>query len=146
MQVSVGTCGKGRSEICSSTAGQTCAAFCKVLLPYFFHRVKVILSEALPSPNRARSYMDVLYLSRRAATIKDTAIIDARRCALTVIHFPEHSTMVPADNDLEHTPSLSSDAPACSTAAYDPAFLVPFCLQVSILPLPTDIDWQSFLL
>lgn len=69
----------------------------------------------------------------RAAIIKDTAVLDARRSALSVIHFPEQCSLLPAgDQPLEAL--SSSNLPACSAAGYDPAFLVPFTLQVREAP------------
>ncbi|CAL8471989.1 g11531 [Coccomyxa elongata] len=65
----------------------------------------------------------------RAAIIKDTALVDARRCALSVIHFPDQTRLLPANDKAEDSAVLSRCAPACSAAGYDPAFIIPFCVQ-----------------
>ncbi|BDA47572.1 probable nucleolar pre-ribosomal-associated protein 1 at C-terminar half [Coccomyxa sp. Obi] len=65
----------------------------------------------------------------RAAIIKDTALLDARRCALSVIHFPEQTKLLLAIEEAEDSAMFSRCAPACSAAGYDPAFIIPFCVQ-----------------
>lgn len=69
--------------------------------------------------------------AHRAAIIKDAAFLDPRRCALSVLFFPEQCTSLAI---VDH-PSLGGTtsamtAPACSSAGSDPSFMVPFCVQV----------------
>jgi len=54
--------------------------------------------------------------------------VDLRLVGVTVSHFPQSRTLAADEGDEDPTPS--SRGIGCSSAGYDPAYLLPFCCQV----------------
>ena len=70
----------------------------------------------------------------RTAALRDAALPDARRIALTAVHFPARCALSGDEHEEpDQASGLGRDAAALCPAGYDPAFLLPFCIQV----LPT---------
>lgn len=70
------------------------------------------------------------WVPRRAAALRDAGLPDARRIALTVVHFPDRRTLQGAANEEEPEQAAEPEQALGCAAGYDPAFLLPFCVQV----------------
>ena len=60
--------------------------------------------------------------------------VNVARVAVTVTHFPEERTL--AGNEEEQEESLSRSRP--EAAGYDPALLLPFCVQANPPQIPPE--------
>lgn len=75
---------------------------------------------------------------RGGGAARVAAAVDGRRCALTIVHFPEGCSL--RSDTLQDRPWECKRVPASKTAkntlvaaGYDPAFILPFCVQVLFL-------------
>lgn len=64
----------------------------------------------------------------RKRLVKGLDFIDSRMVAVTVTHYPESRTLAANEAD---DPTPSGQGTAIGNLGYDPAYLLPFCCQVS---------------